>query len=97
MQDAIEFLKTDNFLVILSVFVLLLIIGFLILLVMNIKLKNKYEKFIQKLGNGKNIEEDLENYMYRVERVEKQNAEITGFCKNLDEDMAKCIQKVGIV
>ena len=97
MQDAIEFLKTDNFLVILSVFVLLLIIGFLILLVMNIKLKNKYEKFIQKLGNGKNIEEDLENYMYRVERVEKQNAEITGFCKNLDENMAKCIQKVGIV
>ena len=82
MQDAIEFLKTDNFLVILSVFVLLLIMGFLILLVMNIKLKNKYKKFIQKLGNGKNIEEDLENYMYRVERVEKQNAEITGFCKN---------------
>ena len=78
MQYAIEFLKTDNFLVILSVFVLLLIIGFLILLVIN-------------------IEEDLENYMYRVERVEKQNAEITGFCKNLDEDMAKCIQKVGIV
>lgn len=97
MQDAIEFLKTDNFLIILSVLVLLLIIGFLILLVMNIKLKNKYEKFIQKLGNGKNIEEDLENYMYRVERVEKQNAEITGFCKNLDEDMTKCIQKVGIV
>ena len=45
MQDAIEFLKTDNFLVILSVFVLLLIMGFLILLVMNIKLKNKYKKF----------------------------------------------------
>ena len=97
MQDAIEFLKTDNFLVILSVFVLLLIMGFLILLVMNIKLKNKYKKFIQKLGNGKNIEEDLENYMYRVERVEKQNAEITGFCKNLDEEMAKGIQKVGLV
>ncbi len=35
--------------------------------------------------------------MYRVERVEKQNAEILSFCSNLDNDISNCIQKVGIV
>ena len=52
---------------------------------------------MKKIGNGKNIEEDLENYMYRVERVERQNAEIISYCKNLDDEVAKCIQKVGMV
>ena len=75
----------------------ILTIGFISILYSNIKLKNKYNKFMKKIGNGKNIEEDLENYMYRVERVERQNAEIISYCKNLDDEVAKCIQKVGMV
>ena len=35
--------------------------------------------------------------MYRVERVEKQNAEILNYIKNVDNDLSKCIQKIGIV
>lgn len=97
MQEIIDFLRTDNFLLMLSIMVGILTIGFISILYSNIKLKNKYNKFMKKIGNGKNIEEDLENYMYRVERVEKQNAEIISYCKNLDEEVAKCIQKVGIV
>lgn len=97
MQGIIDFIRTDNFLLILSIMVGILIIGFIAVLYSNIKLKNKYNKFMKKIGNGKNIEEDLENYMYRVERVERQNAEIISYCKNLDEEVAKCIQKVGIV
>ena len=81
----------------LSIMVGILTIGFISILYSNIKLKNKYNKFMKKIGNGKNIEEDLENYMYRVERVERQNAEIISYCKNLDEEVAKCIQKVGMV
>lgn len=97
MQGIIDFIRTDNFLLILSIMVGILIIGFIAVLYSNIKLKNKYNKFMKKIGNGKNIEEDLENYMYRVERVERQNAEIISYCKNLDDEVAKCIQKVGIV
>ena len=52
---------------------------------------------MQKLGNGKNLEEDLETYMYRVDKVEKQNADIFNQIKNLENDLTKCIQKVGIV
>ena len=50
---------------------------------------------MQKLGEGKNIEEDLENYMYKVERVEKQNIEIAKFIEQLDKDFEKSIQKWG--
>lgn len=97
MQGIIDFLRTDNFLLMLSIMVGILTIGFISILYSNIKLKNKYNKFMKKIGNGKNIEEDLENYMYRVERVERQNAEIISYCKNLDDEVAKCIQKVGMV
>ena len=97
MQRIIDFLRTDNFLLMLSIMVGILTIGFISILYSNIKLKNKYNKFMKKIGNGKNIEEDLENYMYRVERVERQNAEIISYCKNLDDEVAKCIQKVGMV
>lgn len=97
MQGIIDFLRTDNFLLMLSIMVGILTIGFISILYSNIKLKNKYNKFMKKIGNGKNIEEDLENYMYRVERVERQNTEIISYCKNLDDEVAKCIQKVGMV
>lgn len=93
----LEFIKTDNYLLIMSAFILLLFIVFLGLLVSNFKIKSKYDKFMKKLGNGKNLEEDLENFMYKVDRVEKQNAEIMAFCKNLDDNLSNCIQKVGIV
>ena len=97
MQEIIDFLRTDNCLMILAFMVIILFIGFLILLINNIKMSNKYKKFMKKLGNGKNIEEDLENFMYKIDRVEEQNIKIINFCKILDEDMGKCIQKVGIV
>ena len=69
----------------------------LILMAKLSSLNKKYKKFLEKLGNGNNIEEDLETYMYRVEKVEKQNAEIANYVKTLDEDLTRCIQKVGIV
>ena len=97
MESIIEFVKTDNFLIIMAVLVILLIVGFIVMITKLSALNKKYGNFMKKLGDGKNIEEDLENYMYRVERVEKQNAEIISYCKNLDDEVAKCIQKVGIV
>lgn len=97
MENILELLKTDNFLIALSVIVILLVIGLVIVIIKFNKIGKKYTEFMKKLGNGKNIEEDLENYMYRVERVEKQNAEILNYIKNVDNDLNKCIQKIGIV
>lgn len=97
MDNIIEFMRTDLFLIIISVISLLLLIGLIINYRKISKLNKRYKEFMQKLGNGKNIEEDLENYMYRVERVEKQSAEAMNYCKNLDNDISRCIQKIGIV
>lgn len=97
MQEILQFLRTDNYLVILGIVTIILFIAFLFMLISNIKLNDRYKKFMKKIGNGKNLEEDLEKFMYKVDRVEKQNVQITNFCKNLDEDLSKCIQKIGIV
>lgn len=97
MENILELLKTDNFLIALSVTVILLIMGLVVVIIKFNKISRKYTEFMKKLGNGKDIEEDLENYMYRVERVEKQNAEIINYIKNIDNDLNRCIQKIGIV
>ena len=97
MDSIIEFLKTDNFLVLITIVVSLLIIGFIIMIAKLFKKKKKYKTFLNKLGNGENIEEDLENYMYRVERVEKQNMEIRNLVDSIDKNLESCIQKIGIV
>ncbi len=97
MEIIIDFIKQDTFLLVWLIITVLLLLGFIIMISKLYSLNKKYRIFIEKLGNGKNIEEDLETYMYRVEKVEKQNAEITNYIKTLDEDLTKCIQKVGIV
>ncbi len=97
MDMIIDIIKGDFFLlgwVIITIILVLLIITMMAKLS---SLNKKYKKFLEKLGNGNNIEEDLETYMYRVEKVEKQNAEIANYVKTLDEDLTRCIQKVGIV
>ena len=45
MQELMNFLRTDNYLLILSILVVLLFIGFVVLLISNMNLKNKYKKF----------------------------------------------------
>lgn len=97
MQEIVEFLKTDTFLIIMAIAVIILFIAFIAIVVKLSNVQKKYKTFLNKLGNGKDIYEDLDNYMYRVERVEKQNAEVITGLKILQQDLSKCIQKVGIV
>lgn len=97
MDNILEILKTDTFLLILAIVVLLLIIGFIIVIVKFSSINKKYNTLMNKLGNGKNIDETLEKYMDKVSSVEVQNAEIMQYVTKLDKDMEKCIQKIGIV
>lgn len=97
MEEIINTIGVNNIIIISLAINFILLIAFLVAIAKISKLDKKYKKFMQKLGNGKNIEEDLENYMYRVDRVEKQNGEINSIIKGLDKDLEKCIQKIGIV
>lgn len=97
MNSILEFLRTDTFLII----ILLISVLSIILLILNHlklrKLKNEYSEFMKKLGNGKNIDENLKVYMDRVQKVEDLNKEIIQYCERLDKTVDTCIQKIGIV
>ena len=97
MDMIIDIIKGDFFLLGWVIITIILVLLVIILMAKLSSLNKRYKKFLEKLGNGNNIEEDLETYMYRVEKVEKQNAEIANYVKTLDEDLTRCIQKVGIV
>ena len=97
MENFLNTIGIEKILIFLFIFKVILLIGFVINIVKTNAISKKYKNFMLKLGNGKNIEEDLENYMYRVQRVEKQNLEIANFIEQLDKDFEKSIQKVGIV
>ena len=97
MESLINNIGVNQIIEILLVLVVVLFIAFIAVLVKTVSLDKKYKKFMKKLGESENLEEDLENFMYKVERVEKQNAEILGTINGLDKDIEGCIQKVGIV
>ena len=97
MEIIMEIVRSDTFLLIVAGIMLILLLSLCVLFIKFSKLNKKYKEFMIKLGNGKNLEEDLETYMYRVEKVESQNGEITNHIKTLDNEIAKCIKKVGMV
>lgn len=97
MDRLMEMIRTDAFLLSMFGIMVLLLIGFVVILVKCFKLNRRYQDFMRKLGNGENLEEDLQTYMSRVEEVERKNKKTSEQVKELDEDLTKCIQKVGIV
>ena len=97
MDNFVQTFGINNIIYILGGLSIILLLAFFVVLGTVISLNKRYKKFMLKLGDGKDLQEDLENYMYRVERVEKQNAEILGQISSLDKDLEGCIQKVGIL
>ncbi len=97
MQEIIDILKTDNFLLVTAIVLIVLSVLFIILCIYLIKINKRYKKFLTKLGNGERIEDDLENFMHIVGRVEKQNLDIISNIKTIEKDITKCIKKVGVV
>lgn len=97
MDNFLELLRSDIFLII----VLIISIIAIILLVINYmklnKINKNYSEFMKKIGNGKNIDETLKSYMERVQKVENLNKEILNFCENLDKTVDNCVQKIGLV
>jgi len=97
MNIVLEFIKNDYFLLIILGINILLLILYITNIMKLKKIKNNYMTFIKKLGNGTNIEEVLKKYINRVEEVENKTNEAIEYCTNIDKNMQKCIQKIGIV
>lgn len=92
-----EFFNTNIYLIILSIISLISFIGLIIVIIKINKQNKRYKIMLQKLGNGNNIEKDLEKYINRAETIANQNVEILNYCQNIDNNIRKCIQKVGMV
>ena len=78
-----EILKSNTFLIILFVISLASLIGVIALIISTKKQSERYKKMLEKLGNGKNIENDIMAYVEKVESVSKQNDEIINYCQNM--------------
>lgn len=97
MEVILDFLKTDTFLFISLGSIILLLILYISNILQLRKIRKEYLKFMEKLGNGNNIDEMLRAYIYEVEKVANKNEEIVSYCKELDNHIAKCTQKMGMV
>ena len=96
MDAIVSFIRTDNFLLILSGLICLLFILYVINIIKLRKIRKEYKKFMEKVGNGTNLEEILGKHIDKMNKVIAKNEELQDFCVRLDTDMKNCIQKVGI-
>ena len=97
MEEILNFLKTDIFLIGLVVAIFILFILYISNCIKLSKLRKSYKEFMKRLGNGNNIDEMLKKYIQSVDKVEEANKEIANYCKEIDKNMGKCLQKVGMV
>ena len=93
----LEFLKTDTSIIIIFVVNIVLFIGIIISNARINRINKNYKEFLRKLGTGKDIKEDLNSYMDRIVRLEEALSENNTYCKKIENDMKKCIQRIGVV
>ena len=97
MEYMLDFIKTDYFMIGMSIAIILLFILYLTNFIKLVKLRRKYLNFMKKIGNGQDILESLEKYMDKVNNVQQENAELKNYYNQLDQTLAGCIQKVGLI
>lgn len=93
----LDFIKTDIFLIISLVLNIILFIMVIISFIRIKNVKQNISQFMKKIGNGKDISEDLNRYMDRIIDLESGLSETNIYCKQLNKKVEKCVQKVGIV
>lgn len=97
MDTLIDFAKTEAFGIIA---ITLLFINFVILTyiaIVSYNTNKSYNKFMRKLGNGVNLDTMIRGYIRKVEEVKEEEDRINKRCNEIEKNMEKCLQKVGIV
>lgn len=90
-------LTSKGFLIVIAAISLILLILYICNLAKLNRINKNYNRFMKKIGNGKNIEEMLRNYMDKVEEVDLKNKDIIKYCERLDKEISLCIKKVGMI
>ena len=97
MEIISDFIKSDTFIIAVAVLNLILIVLYICNVIKLKKLNKNYKKFMNKLGNGNNIDEMLKEYIEKVEEVDKKNEDIMQFCSRLDKEISLSIKKIGMI
>lgn len=97
MNNLLEFLKTDNFLIFSFFLNIVLVIVILLCFYKILKISKNYTLFIKKTGNGNDLDRCLKTYLKDVKEIKKDNSEIKAYYTKLDHDVNSCIQKIGLV
>ena len=97
MEKLVEFLSTEQYLLISFFMNIIIIILLLINIVQRIRDKRNYLNFMKKIGNGNDVDEMLKRYLEDVREIKKDNSEIKAYYTQLDRDISSCIQKIGLV
>jgi len=83
--------------------IVILIINFVLFITVIIsnarisKMNKSNKEFMQKIGSGKDISEDINKYMDRIIALEEDLSETHSYCNQLENKIKRCVQKVGIV
>ncbi|MBQ6860523.1 MAG: DUF4446 family protein [Clostridia bacterium] len=94
MPETIEM----NGVIVLLIVLIIIALGLAITsLVMNILLKKKYLEYMTKIGGGEDITNVMKNYVEDVTIVKENTQTLKKYCKEIEQNMNKCIQKVGII
>ena len=68
----------------------------IISIILSIRIYIKYEKLLNKLGEGKDFSKMLSNYITQVNDLNKRDDQIIEFCNNINKELSHCIRKIGI-
>ncbi len=96
MENILEIIRTDTFLLALVGIIFIIFMLYIVNCIKLSRIRKEYKKFMEKIGNGTNIEEILEKHIDRINKTIAKNDELEKFCVKIDSDIKNCIQKVGI-
>ncbi len=84
----------------LLIMIVMIFVNFALLIYNIIKTKrlNKmYSDFMIRLGKGQDLSEMMRSYIQDVLNVTEETQKLKKYCKELEKNMEKCIQKFGMV
>ncbi|MBP3830939.1 MAG: DUF4446 family protein [Clostridia bacterium] len=93
----LDFFKSDVSIIIILGINFILFISIIISNARINRISKNNKEFMKKLGTGKDITEDLNSYMDRIIDLEAALSETHTYCRQLENKMKDCIQKIGIV
>lgn len=93
----LEALKNDISIIAMLIINVVLFLCTIITFVRVNRMNRITKEFMKKIGDGKDIREDLNKYIDRIVDLETGLTETNSYCKQMDNRLKGCVQKVGIV